>query len=71
MPLTQTGETWEGADSEGRNQNLHFEGAVVEVSMRSQVVNRLYESGDSHKFGSHQHTCSRRVCKALTGVSIT
>lgn len=44
MLLTQTGKTWEGEDFEGRNQNLSFECVMVEVSIRSQVLNWLYES---------------------------
>lgn len=68
--------TLKGADFEGRNQLFNFECVKFEVSIRSQVVNWIYESGvqardqgNGYKFGSHQHIYSRMVFKALGDIN--
>lgn len=68
--------TLKGTDFEGRNQIFNCEFVKFEMSIRSQVVNWIYESGvqargqgNSYKFGSHQHICSRMVFKALGAIN--
>lgn len=53
LPLSETEKTGERADFKGRNQNFHFGCVRFEVSIRSQVVNWIYESGVQAK-GSRQ-----------------
>ena len=45
MPFTERRRTGEGADSWGKNKNFNFGCVTCEVSVRSQAVNQINESG--------------------------
>lgn len=60
----------------GETKTLHFEYIKFEVSIKSQVIDWIYESGvqardqgNSYKFGSHQHRYSRMVFKVLRSIN--
>ena len=45
MPFTERRRTGEGADSQRKNKNFNFGCVTCEVSVRSQAVNQINESG--------------------------
>lgn len=71
MPLTQ-GTLEKEQILRAETKTLNFECIKFEVSIKSQVIDWIYESGvqardqgNSYKFGRHQHRYSRMIFKAL------